>query len=505
MSKKTNYDSDFCGSLPLSTINVIQDYGYLVVVEKSTFKILQVSENSTELFDWKLAEIVGNPLSDFVVTDHLRSLEERFAGNVKVKVPLTLAFRNNNISVLGHFSERYIVLEIEKYGLPKERTFSNVYEEVKYAVAAIESATTIEDVSKIAIHELRKITGFDGMMMYRFDSEWNGTVIAEEKVEDLEKYLGHTFPASDVPKQARDLYLKHPYRLIPDRDFKPVRLYPVVNPITNTFIDLSDCNLRGVAAVHLEYLKNMNVKASMSIRVLNNENLWGLIACHHLSPRYLDFEICSVCEMLSSVISNKISGLLNKITFDLESELQKQQTELIAKVYSENDVITGLIDEKATNLMTLLDATGIAIQHKNAIRSIGQIPETDIVENLMLWLQNKQVEKVFHTDHLPNIFGEVNTVAEIASGALAIPLNFEDGEYIVAFRPEVVQTINWGGDPNTAINFEPDGKKYHPRASFKLWQQKVHNTSSPWKKEEIEVAENLRSFIYEFNIKKSKK
>ncbi|WP_114941825.1 GAF domain-containing protein, partial [Mucilaginibacter endophyticus] len=160
--------------------------------------------------------------------------------------------------------------------------------------------------SQAAVHELRRITGFDGIMMYRFDEDWNGTVIAEEKdAPELEHYLGHTFPGSDVPRQARDLYLKNSYRLIPDRDFTPVRLYPVMNPVTNTFIDLSDCNLRGVAAVHLEYLKNMNVQASMSIRVIDNGKLWGLIACHHVRPHYLSFETGAVCEMLSSVISNR--------------------------------------------------------------------------------------------------------------------------------------------------------------------------------------------------------
>lgn len=505
MANRNNYDSEFCGSLPLNHINVIQSYGYLLILEKVTLKILQVSENLEELFGISFKEIVGSALNDYTDVDQLKSLEKRFDKKSKERIPLTLTVKNRRMLALAHFKQEYIILEVEKAELETERSFSNVFEEVKYAMAAIESATTIEEASQAAIHELRKITGFDGIMMYRFDEEWNGTVIAEEKkqVPELENYLGHTFPGSDVPKQARDLYLKNPYRLIPDREYSPVRLYPVLNPTTNSFIDLSDCNLRGVAAVHLEYLKNMNVQSSMSIRVIDNDKLWGLIACHHTTPHYLNFEVCSICEMISSVISNRISGILHKATFDTESELQKQQTELIAQVYASDDLIDGLLNEN-TNLLTLLGASGIASNFQNRFHVTGNVPDADMIENLFLWLQSKQIEKVFYTDSLPEIFDEAIPYAKIASGLLAIPINLELGEFILAFRPEVVQTINWGGDPNKTINFDPDGKKYHPGASFKIWQQTVNNTSDGWSKQVRNIAENLRAFIYEFTTKKAK-
>ncbi|WCT10690.1 GAF domain-containing protein [Mucilaginibacter jinjuensis] len=503
MAKKTNYDSEFCGSLPLNHINVVQSYGYLVVLDKINFRILQVSENCPDLFLTDFHSVIGKDLTEFCNTKQLKELQGRFAERSKEKIPLTLTILGKRLLSLAHFKDTHIILEIEKTYQAGERTFTNVYEEVKYAMATIESAETINEASQAAVHELRKITGFDGIMMYRFDEDWNGTVIAEEKEGNLENYLGHTFPASDVPKQARDLYLKNPYRLIPDREYEPVRLYPVINPVTNAFIDLSDCNLRGVAAVHLEYLKNMNVDASMSIRVICNNTLWGLIACHHLTPHYLNFELCSVCELISSVISNRISAILNKDLFEQETELQKYQTTLIAQVYAEHELIPGLMPEEGINVLTTFGAGGAVAFYQGAYRTIGEVPDRDMVENLLLWLQNKELDRVFNTDQLPELFDEAMPYAVIASGLLAIPVDKRNGEFLIIFRPEVVQTINWGGDPGKTINFDPDGTKYHPRASFKIWKELVHHTSEPWTKQELETAENLRTFIYEFRTKQA--
>ncbi|NCD72554.1 GAF domain-containing protein [Mucilaginibacter agri] len=503
MAKKTNYDSEFCGSLPLNHINVVQPYGYLVVLDKASFRILQVSENGTDLFQTDFHEVIGKELAQFCNTAQLRELQERFAVKFKEKIPLTLTISGRRLLALAHFKETYILLEIEKSDREGERTFTHVYEEVKYAMAAIESAETIIEVSQAAVHELRKITGFDGIMMYHFDEDWNGTVIAEEKEGNLENYLGHTFPASDVPKQARDLYLKNPYRLIPDQKYEPVRLYPVINPVTGAFIDLSDCNLRGVAAVHLEYLKNMNVSASMSIRVIHNNTLWGLIACHHLTPHYLNFELCSVCELISSVISNRISAILNKDLFEQENELQRQQTALIAQVYAEQELIAGLMPEEGISVLSTFAGSGAIVTYKGTYHTFGEVPDRDMIENLCLWLQSKELDRVFSTNQLPELFDEAIPYAAMASGLLAIPVDEDKGEFLAIFRPEVVQTINWGGDPTKTINFDPDGTKYHPRASFKIWKELVHHTADDWTAQELKTAENLRTFIYEFKTKQA--
>lgn len=503
MAKK-NFDSEFCGSLPLHNINLIQPYGYLLVLKLESFEILQVSENVEEILHVKPADLIGKRIEEYIKPEESESLKSKFKGNITEKIPLTFTLTHDNreqrLLALVHPRNNHLVVELEKMEPDSDRYFTEVFQEIKYAMANIEMAGSVHEVCQIAIHELRKLSGFEGIMMYRFDSDWNGTVIAEEKTGDLENYMGHTFPASDVPKQARELYLKNPYRLIPARDFTPVRLYPIINPLTHTFIDLSDCNLRSVAAVHLEYLKNMNVMASMSIRVIKDGQLWGLIACHHTTPKYLNYEICSVLELLSSVVSNKISAIFNKEEFDVDADLQKNHGTLVEQIYAENNLSKGLLGDEL-NIMDMFNATGAVIINGGRHQSVGKVPGEESIENMVLWLQGKNVNKTYANNNLAGIYEDAAEYADIASGILVIPVNADKGNFIICFRPEVVQTINWGGDPNQAINFESDGKTYHPRNSFKLWQQTVRQTSLPWSRHEINAAESLRSFVYEFQTK----
>ncbi|WP_442590933.1 GAF domain-containing protein [Pedobacter sp. AW31-3R] len=505
MAEKRNFDSDFCGSLPLHHINSIQDYGYLLVLDMKDLSVLQASENNAAILGKSIQEIIGTPLSDYIKEEDLEKVRQVLKKGVTHKIPLTFtlhaSFNPVDYHALLHIKTDYLIIELEKVSDLGNRKFSDVFQEVKYISAAIEQANTVQEVCDAAVHELRRLSGFDGILMYRFDSDWNGTVIAEEKDDRLEHYLGQTFPASDVPKQARALYLTNPYRLIPNREYQPVRLYPVINPVTNAFTDLSACNLRGVAAVHLEYMKNMNINASMSIRVIHNEMLWGLISCHHIDHKYLNYEVCSIFEWLSDVISNRITLILNKEEYSLSGDLQQKRMALTDLVYAEENVVDGLLKDDQADVLDLFQATGAVISLNGRIEIKGLAPEKDDLENLMLWLEGKNFSKVFSTDHLVGLYEDAIAYADRVSGLLFIPIDSDKGDFLVCFRPELVEDIKWGGDPNQAINFEKDGKNYHPRNSFKLWIQTVLKHSLSWKKQELEVAESLRSFLFEFRTK----
>lgn len=503
MDKKKTYDSDFCGSVPLNHINVIQSYGYLLVLDKHALTIVQISENMAELLGKEVSEVINQPIATYVSEEDIEKLIARFDVQHTSKLPQKLTLGGYSMRAVTHVKAAYYLMELEKIRSDDERPFSDVFEETKYMIAAIESATTIEEVAQRAVNEVKKITGFDGVMMYQFDADWNGTVIAEEKEPGMENYLGHKFPASDIPQQARKLYLSNPYRLIPDRDYKPVRLYPIINPATKAFIDLSDCNLRGVAAVHLEYLKNMDVQASMSIRVLKEQQLWGLIACHHRTPHFLSFELCSVLEMLSSVVSNKVAALCYGKTYEVKVALNDKFAMIAERLYRQKDLVEILFDTEVANVLDLFGAQGAVIVLNGEQRTLGRVPDRDFIEDLMLWLQNRASNQVYHTNNLAGQFDEADEYADTASGILAIPINPENGEYLVCFRPELVATIKWGGNPNEAIQFEADGKTYHPRHSFGIWLQTVRQTAAPWQEEQVELATNMRNLINEFRIKNS--
>lgn len=505
MAEKRNFDSDFCGSLPLHHINAIQDYGYLMVLTVSELIIVQASENNADLLGKPMQELINTPLAEYIAADDILKIREMLQKGVRHNIPLNITLHPSsnrvNYHALLHVKTDYLIIELEEVSEGEDRKFSDVFHEVKYIAAAIAQAETVGEVCHAAVHELRRLSGFDGILMYQFDGDWNGKVIAEEKDERLEHYLGQTFPASDVPKQARALYSKNPYRLIPNRAYTPIRLYPVINPLSNVFTDLSDCNLRGVAAVHLEYMKNMAIRASMSIRVMHNEQLWGLISCHHIEHKYLNYEICCLFEWLSEVISNRISLILNKEEYLLKSLLQQQRVSLTDRVYAEGNIFDGLFKADGPDVLTLFQATGAVVHLGGRMETKGKVPEKDDLENLMLWLEGKNFGRVFHTDHLTGLYEDAAHYAEVLSGLLFIPIDSQHGDFLVCFREELVEDINWGGDPHQAINFEKDGKNYHPRNSFKLWIQTVLKHSRSWKKQELEVAESLRSFLFEYRTR----
>jgi len=501
MNPKVNYEAEFCGKVPLNQTNLIQPHGVLLIVDSSDFRIIQLSENAADVFGVDYKELISKCILDFIDRSQAELFKERFKEKFSGKLPFTFSFSSGDHLTSVQYGDQLLIIEIEKEKrLPANTdTFLSIYQELKYVMTAVEAATTTEEVCDVAVKELKRISGFDKIMIYRFDQEWNGDVVAEVKEDGMDSYLGLKFPASDIPKQARDLYKKTPYRLIPNVEYTPVRLYPVINPLTNAFTDLSNSNLRSVAAVHLEYLKNMGVVASMSTRILVNDQLWGLIACHHRTAKYLSFEMCSVFELVSNVISSKVSAVQKQDVFTYKSGMQNLYAELLEDIYKQENLY-GSFENKKGQLLKLLSADGIAFVNNNDVFSIGHTPdEPDIVE-MIIWLQSNVTGGIYHNAHLSAAFEPSEKYAKIASGVLVLPIQAERGNYIVAFRSEALQKVNWGGNPNEVVQFEADGKKYHPRNSFNQWQQIVRHTSIPWKTEEIEVAENFKNFVVEYTL-----
>jgi light-regulated signal transduction histidine kinase (bacteriophytochrome) len=494
---RKNYDSEFCGSLPLQFINQIQNYGCLIVSDESG-KILQVSENVESIFGLKVSELINNNISKFLGESISSSVIEKIS-NTPGKLPISFTYSGKNFNALAHFKEGLQIFEIE-VSENTQLSFGEFFRSFKIVMNDLEGLRNLEALYDRILKHLKAQLGFDRIMIYQFDQDWNGTVIAEVHEPDMEPYLGLKFPASDVPKQARALYEKNAYRMIPDRSFAPVKLYPVINPVTNKFVDLSDCNLRSVAGVHLEYLKNMNVQASMSMRLMVNGKLWGLVSCHHKTPKKLSFEECSLFELLSSVVSNQISQIVNQRYFERINHLQEIKSKLIQHVIDNNDLLSGLTSDE-NNLMNLFNVEGVLVSKKNDIRSIGKVPDGTQVEELMMWLGSHKIDSLFYSDSYSLLNDDAANYKNLGSGIIVLPVNPDGDEYIIGFRPEELKNVHWGGNPNDAIQFESDGKKYHPRNSFHKWKETVKGASKPWLEEELTVAEQLRNFAIEFRFR----
>jgi light-regulated signal transduction histidine kinase (bacteriophytochrome) len=478
--------------------NLIQPYGILLVIDKKTMNIVQASENTDPVFSKPVRELVNQELTSFLDAGAAASLREKLQHDFNNKIPSVWEIGGERYVVLVHRHDNYLLVEIDATPL-KQRTqdaFVDVYQELKYAMTAIEGAEGLEKACELAASELKRISGFDKVMIYRFDPDWNGYVIAEAREREMESYYQFTFPASDIPKQARHLYLKNPYRFIPDRNYQPVKLYPVVNPVTSSFIDLSECNLRSVASVHVEYLKNMGVTASMSTRILYQDQLWGLIACHHRTAKHMSYEMCSVFEMLSGIISMKVASLQNTEAASRTNFISATWARIVESVYRSEDLYTHLLAPDGA--MKLFDATGVVLSKGAKFETAGVVPSDELLDELILWLHTRELRRCYATDSLREDYEYAKDFNGQASGILVIPINSALDRYLILFRPEKVRVINWGGNPDERIQFEKNEKIYHPRNSFKQWRQKVSGVSMPWRKEELNAAETLRSFIYEY-------
>lgn len=509
--QKKNYDSAFCGSLPLQHLNVIQPHGMLLVLDREARQIIQASENVLDHLGIAASGIVNTPLAGYLDETGLRVLNKRLERESAAKIPLKLRLhylgRSLETLCIPRNHTDYLILEVLPLSDPGTATayqdFADVFQQVKWIQTALDAAGDEQELCMVAARELRAFSGFDKVLVYRFDNDWNGKVVAEEKAAEMEAYLGLTFPASDIPKQARQLYLKSAYRVIPNRGYEPVNMFPVVNPATDTFVDLSGCEIRGVAGVHLEYMKTMQINASMSVRILLPEDrLWGLISCHHRTPKYPDYETCSIFELVSSAMSAKLASLIQKEQQLHYTRLHTLQNALIKQLMPVNKLVDELL-QRDTDLLALVDASGVVISYNHSVHTAGTVPSTDAVRQLIQWLNGKELHEVYAAESLSAVYEPAINYADIGSGMLAIPVQPARDEWIIFFRPEWVHEIEWGGNPNEAIRFEKDSVHYHPRNSFEVWQQTIYATSQPWQAYEVKIAAQFRYLLLDLMVHSS--
>jgi chemotaxis family two-component system sensor kinase Cph1 len=331
-------------------------------------------------------------------------------------------------------------------------------------------------------------------MLYRFDEENHGDVIAEDKVNEMESYLGLRFPESDIPAPARRLFSANYIRLIPDIYATAVGLYPEINPKTQKPSDLTLSILRSPFSCHLEYLHNMGVESSLTISLIQEDKLWGLIACHHRTPKFVPYELRKACEFLGRVVFNEIAVKEETEDYDYRMKLTAVQSKLVEQMTEEDSFIKGLINY-SPNLLDLTSATGAAIFIGDQCTTIGETPKVEDLTFLLQWLKLNNNGEIFQTDSLPRVYSDALNYKNIASGLLAMPISQRN--YVLWFRPEVIQTVNWGGNPNNAFEaVEIDGNvKLSPRKSFELWKETVRLKSLPWQPVEIKAALELRKAI----------
>ncbi|WP_245444339.1 ATP-binding protein [Microvirga sp. KLBC 81] len=485
-----------CEREPIHIPGSIQPHGVLFAMSGTDLTITHASTNTVSVFGIDPLSILGKTFREA-----LPEVAARLEGDLAEPMPLGTARYVRTIVLKTAAGETafdavlscsggHVILELE--AVPEDRISSidALCPTLRRFVEELHGASTIDSLCQLAAEDIRRMTGFDRVLIYRFDEQWNGTVIAEDRNEALPSYLDLRFPASDIPAQARELYRRNRLRIIPDANYTPV-------PIQShdpTPLDLSDSVLRSVSPVHLEYMRNMGTPASMSISILRDGALWGLISCHNSEPQRVSLPVRNACDFLTQIFSLQLEARENTTLAENRVRLGAVQARLLAYMAGENVFVDGLVNHPA-DLMLLAGAQGVAIVTDEHCWRLGEAPGEEEVRALYAWLSEHHQEDVFATDRLGELFTAAQSYAGKASGLLSISVSKMRSSYILWFRPEMMQTVKWGGNPEKPVREEAGTLRLHPRRSFEIWKETVRGRSLPWDQSEIEAAKELRNAI----------
>jgi two-component system, chemotaxis family, sensor kinase Cph1 len=478
---------------------LIQPHGILFVLNEPDLKILQVSTNTVEILGIPPQELINKELKALIETDKVDSIKqyiaEDFESGKQTKISIKTQGLTRIFDCLLHRSDAFVILELEPLLSEDSLDISDFHYLIKKTLSKIQKTSTLKEMSQLIVKEVRRITGFDRVIIYQFNAEGAGEVIAEDKVDTMVSYLGLHYPALDIPQQARQLYSLNLLRFIPDVNYKPVEIIPAYNPVNNEPVDLSLSVLRSVSPCHIEYLNNMGVAASLSISLIQDKKLWGLIACHHHSPKYISYRVRTACEFLGQIMSLELAAKEDNEDLEYKLRLKSIQSNFVEAISHEKYLEDGLVKDKS-RWLDLVSAQGVALCANGNFTLIGKTPQKSDIQALIEWVEPKIDNNIFYTDSLPEIYPSAEAFKDIASGLLALSISKIQRNYIFWFRPEVIQSVNWGGNPNHPVEVAPDGSLHlSPRKSFELWQETVRLKSSPWKRCEIDAVLELRSVI----------
>ena len=490
-----------CELEPIHIPGSVQPHGVLFVIKEPELQILQVSQNVENILGLKVEEVLHQSLKNLISPENYAYILKNHIGkkNIVESNPAQVLIQNKVFEGIFHRHEGFLFFEIEISSHKETLSFS---QDSRKAMAKLQDTLSNLDLMKAAVLQVRELTGFDRVMLYLYDPDGNGEVVSEAKRDDLEPFLGLHYPSTDIPAQARRLYEKSWIRIIPDINYTPSPILPALNPMTQKTPDLSFAVLRSVSPIHCEYLRNMGVGASMSVSILKDGKLAGLIACHHYSPKYIPYEIRNTCEFLGQALSWQM------VTKEASENSQKRAFSAKANMYlveamaSQENFIHGIL-KSHNKILETVDADGAAIIYEDEVFLIGSTPTKDQVRELASWIERYDASGIFITNKLSESFPPADEYSLKASGAMAIALSSTLKDHLIWFRKEVIQTVNWAGNPNKTLEPGVSEMDLSPRKSFAIWKETVQKTAIHWETHNIEAAKEFRGSVLATIIKKT--
>ena len=484
-----------CDREPIHLLGTIQPVGFLISVD-SDWAITRVSENISKFLDRDPAGLIGKPLSGVIDSELVHLLRNRVAqlfnpDMVERIFGCVLRKGGTPFDIAIHISGGEIVIEAE----PGVGNNGDAAGTVRWMMARLDSQHDLDGFSHEAARQIRALLGYDRVMVYKFAPDGHGEVVAESCRPGIGTFKGLHYPASDIPKQARALYARNLLRIIHDVNAAPVPIVPALNERRQP-VDLSLSMLRSVSPIHIEYLKNMGVEASMSISIMVEEKLWGLFACHNYTPLSPTFERRSLSELFSQMFALRLESRERRELVEYERRARDISDRLLGTVAS-SDMLLNDPDWLADILTSAIPADGVGIWINGSFAFWGRTPPTEDFRRIVRRLGSVAAGKVFATDCIGSLVDGADSFAKQASGLLAIPMSRTPRDYVVMFRSEMKEAVRWAGDPHKPVEYGPNGPRLTPRESFAEWQEQVEGCSAPFSPSELRVAETLRATLIE--------
>ncbi|QHS57851.1 GAF domain-containing protein [Mucilaginibacter sp. 14171R-50] len=503
-SLPVNIDLTNCDREPIHIPGKIQSHGFLIVIDGGCI-IQYHSENISDYLDDMPAELLGR---------HVNSIEPLIGKNEPPDFinQLIVFGRTNgfeqtnpfNTDIQGKLFHLIISVSADKYLLEFEPARSDsrtdVHKMIGRSISEMLADKSLQNLLNNSAAQVKSIIGYDRVMIYRFAEDGHGEVIAEARNPDLQSWLGLHYPASDIPKQARELYKHNLTRLIANVNTEATGI--LTSADNDVPLDMTNAQLRAVSPIHIQYLKNMGVDSSFSISLLYKKELWGLIACHNYSPRFIDYRSRESAKLIGQILSSALEFRQDEENQQLQERYKSAVDQLSRLMLKDNNIEYALTGHNVT-LLNTVDATGAVLIFENSVTKLGITPTDTQISGLVHWLKNNVAETFYYTSKLPSEFAEAALYRDVASGIMVSMLSRELGEYVIWFKPELRQTITWAGNPEKPVEVNADGISHiSPRHSFEAWSQTVSGTSKKWTNEEIKSAVRLRSEItYAINQK----
>jgi light-regulated signal transduction histidine kinase (bacteriophytochrome)/CheY-like chemotaxis protein len=490
-----------CDREPIHALGAVQSFGFLVALA-TDWSVARASSNIAQFVGVSADQALGRPIVEIFSEEAVHLIRNmafllRSTDAVERRLNVALQAGGADFDLAIHFSGAMLVIEAE----PADGDRTDASAQVRTMMTQVRQIPTAREFLQSGARQVRAVTGFDRVMVYRFDQSGSGEVVAESRATGIDSFLGLNYPASDIPAQARALYLRNVFRVITDVNATPVPIVPQFDA-QGAPIDLSMSVLRAVSPIHLEYLRNMGVGASLSISIIVEGRLWGLFACHHHAPRRPNFAQRTAAELFGSMFSLMLESRERAAVSDYEGKARSVSDRLMA-VLAQDAAQLADAEWLASIVADAIPCDGVGVHVDGKLSLSGSTPDEAEFQAIVAWLNRRGTREVYAVDHIAALIPEAAAYAARAAGMLAIPISRSPRDYVVLFRAERLRSVRWAGNPEKPVEYGPNGVRLTPRKSFEAWSELVKGRALPFTEPELRIAANVGSTLLEVVLRLS--